>query len=85
MSNLIKIDKFYTVNFFDLSPSFNTDVHNHNDWELLYVDRGEVSCFIDGECIYLKQGELMVHSPHKIHRTVCNGKKSASIFNVHFI
>lgn len=85
MSSLIKIDKFYTVNFFDLSPSFNTDVHNHNDWELLYVDRGEVSCFIDGECIYLKQGELMVHSPHKIHRTVCNGKKSASIFNVHFI
>ena len=42
MSSLIKIDRLFTVNLFDLSPSFNTAVHDHDDWELLYVDSGEV-------------------------------------------
>lgn len=85
MSSLIRVEKLNTVNFFDLSPSFNTAIHNHNDWELLYVDSGEINCIIEGKSIYLKQGDVMFHKPNEIHSTVCNGKKSASIFNVHFI
>ena len=85
MSSLIKIESFYTVNFFDLSPAFNTTVHNHNDWEMLYVDSGEVNCVTGGEVRLLKQGEVMFHQPNATHSTVCNGKNAASIFNVHFI
>ena len=85
MPALIKIDSLYTVNFFDLSPSFNTEVHNHDDWELLYVDSGEVNCITDDGNILMKQGEVIFHQPNKIHSTLCNGKKSASIFNIHFV
>lgn len=84
MSSLIKIDRLFTVNLFDLSPSFNTAVHDHNDWELLYVDSGEVTCISEGEYVYLRQGDLMFNQPHKKHSSLCNGKTSASIFNVHF-
>lgn len=85
MLDFIKIDKLFTVNFFDLSPSFNTAVHDHDDWELLYVDSGEVDCISEGGCICLVQGDVVFHQPHKTHSTVCNGKRSASIFNVHFV
>ena len=85
MADSIKIQKLYSVNFFDLSPNFNTTVHNHSDWELLYVDSGEINCISDGENIFLKQGDVIFHHPNKTHSTVCNGKSSASVFNIHFV
>ncbi len=85
MSSLINVEKLYTVNFFDLSPSFNTSVHNHSDWEFLYVDSGGFDCVIEGESRFIRQGEVLFHQPHEKHRTVCNGKNAASIFNMHFI
>ena len=85
MSAIINIERLYTVNFFDLSPTFNTTVHNHEDWELLYVDSGEVNCITSDGRIFLKQGDVIFHQPRKTHSTVCNGKKSASIFNIHFV
>ena len=85
MSGFINIERLYTVNFFDLSPNFNTTVHNHEDWEFLYVDSGEVNCITEDGSIFLKQGEVIFHQPNRTHSTVCNGKKSASIFNIHFV
>ena len=84
MSNVIEIKKLYSINFFDLSPSFNTTIHKHEDWELLYVDSGEFDCIVEGEKKLLKQGDVIFHQPLETHSTVCNGKKSASVFNIHF-
>ena len=85
MSSLIKIEKILSVNFFDLSPSFKTKVHEHNDWELLYIDSGEINFVTEKECKFLKQGDVVFHHPSEVHSTVCNGKRAASIFNVHFV
>lgn len=85
MSSLIKVQKLSSVNFFDLSPSFNTTVHQHNDWELLYVDSGEINFVTQEKSNFLKQGDVVFHHPNETHSTVCNGKKSASIFNIHFV
>ena len=87
MSNekeLIRVNSFYTVNFFDLSPIFHTNFHNHDCWELFYVDSGEVNCVTESENRILKAGDIVFHRPGTVHNTVCNGKKSAAIFNVLF-
>ena len=87
MSNekeLIRVNSFYTVNFFDLSPIFHTNFHNHDCWELFYVDSGEVNCITESDSKILKSGDVVFHRPGSVHNTVCNGKKSAAIFNVLF-
>ena len=87
MSNekeLIRVNSFYTVNFFDLSPIFHTNFHNHDCWELFYVDSGEVNCITESDSRILKSGDVVFHRPGSVHNTVCNGKKSAAIFNVLF-
>lgn len=81
---LIRVNSLYTVNFFDLSPTFHTNFHNHDCWELFYVDSGEVNCITDDDSRMLKSGDVVFHQPGSVHNTVCNGKKSAAIFNVLF-
>ena len=77
--------RFYgNLNFFDLSPIFHTNFHNHDCWELFYVDSGEVNCITESDSRILKSGDVVFHRPGSVHNTVCNGKKSAAIFNVLF-
>ncbi len=73
-----------SVNFFDLSPSFITKEEDHDAWELVYVDSGEISCICGDRTEILKQGDIVFHPPHEIHSTVCNGKQAASIFTMMF-
>lgn len=87
MSNekeLIRVNSFYTVNFFDLSPIFHTNFHDHDCWELFYVDSGEVNCITESDSRILKSGDVVFHRPGSVHNTVCNGRKAAAIFNVLF-
>ncbi len=81
---LIRVNSFYTVNFFDLSPFFHTNFHNHDCWELFYVDSGEVNCITESDSRILKAGDVIFHCPGSVHNTVCNGKRAAAIFNVLF-
>lgn len=75
---------FYAINFFDISPTFQTDFHNHEQGELFYVDAGEANCIVEGESRILKKGDIIFHSPGEIHNTVSDEKKVATIFNVLF-
>ena len=80
----IAVSGFYSVNFYDLSPKFHTNFHDHDCWELFYVDSGEVNCITESDSRILKSGDVVFHRPGSVHNTVCNGKKSAAIFNVLF-
>ena len=80
----IAVSGFYSVNFYDLSPKFHTNFHDHDCWELFYVDSGEVNCITENDSRILKSGDVVFHRPGSVHNTVCNGRKSAAIFNVLF-
>ena len=84
MLSVIKIERISAVNFYDLSPKFNTEIHNHKEWEIIYVDSGEVSCETEFKTLNIKAGDVIFHRPNTSHKTVCNGKKSATMFNVLF-
>ncbi|MBQ8408076.1 MAG: helix-turn-helix domain-containing protein [Clostridia bacterium] len=82
--NTIAVDRIVAVNCFDLSPSFALPEDRHECWEFVYVDGGEVNCRTCGNDRILEQGDVIFHRPEKLHGTICNGKRSASIFNVIF-
>lgn len=82
--NVIVVDSIISVNCFELAPNFIIENDVHDYWEFLYVDGGEV-CYTEGNISgKLRQGDVVFHSPGKIHSTFCNGKQSASFFNVIF-
>ena len=78
------VKKIVSVSCFDLAPSFATGIEIHENWEFVYVDKGEVICQSNGNTSKLSQGDIIFHSPNETHITVCNGKESSSIFSVIF-
>lgn len=82
--SVIGVDGIVSVNCYELAPNFIIENDVHEYWEFLYVDSGEV-CYTEGEISgRLRQGDVVFHSPGRIHSTYCNGKQSASFFNVIF-
>ncbi len=82
--NLIAVDKIVAINCFELSPKFSVSEDRHTCWEFIYVDSGEVRCYIGEREMALRQGDAVFHRPDEVHGTVCNGKNAASIFNIIF-
>ena len=73
-----------TILCYELAPSFSTEGESHDFWEMLYVDRGRLSCTSGDGSYHLKQGEAIFHKPNDFHSVRCDGTQSASIFIVTF-
>lgn len=85
MQGNISVKRITAVNSYELSPSFSLETHTHDEYELFFVDSGSMSYYYeDGRQYPLKSGELLLHSPHTPHGTFCDGKHSATFFNILF-
>ena len=82
--DLIHVKGFYMINFNDLSPAFQTEFHEHDEWEFFYIDGGEALCVTDEGSKLLRAGDIVFHHPNEPHNTVCNGKSIATVFNILF-
>jgi len=73
-----------TILCYELSPKFFTEGESHDFWEMLYVDRGQVTCHTDSGDFIVHQGELVFHKPNAFHSIGCDGSQSSSIFIISF-
>ncbi|MBQ3063500.1 MAG: AraC family transcriptional regulator [Clostridia bacterium] len=61
------IEKLITVFYMEFSKDFAYDGEEHDFWEMVYVDRGEVLCTAGKRRFALKSGELTFHRPGEFH------------------
>lgn len=80
----IKIDKIYTIHYFEYHKNFNFTGERHNFWELMYVDKGEVIATADEKEFTLKQNQLTVYSPNEFHAIHANGAVAPNTIIVSF-
>lgn len=63
------------------SMQFDTPVHTHNFYELIYVDKGEVINVVEGKSLYMRTGDVCVmgyDSSHSLHAV----ERNATVINV---
>lgn len=63
------------------SMQFDTPVHTHSFYELIYVDKGEVINVVEGKSLYMRAGDLCVmgyESSHSLHAV----DRDATVINV---
>lgn len=56
----------------------------HPYWELMYVDKGEITCIVDGHKYSLKQGDLIFYRPNEFHALRANKRSMVSFLNIAF-
>lgn len=65
--NVVEVKELIALEYLDFSGKYKDYSEHHDFWELCFVERGEVSLFVDADSISLKEGELFLISPDRIH------------------
>lgn len=61
------IEKIITLFYMEMSKTFHYDGEQHDYWEMVYIDKGEMICTADKNRFILKSGEMIFHKPNEFH------------------
>ncbi len=84
LDNTLQIEKLFSVHYFEYSKDFKYYGENHNFWELVYVDKGEITATADAREITLSQGHVIFHKPNEWHNIRANGKIAPNVAIISF-
>ncbi len=81
IKNLLLVSKIITIHYFEFREGFRARGESHDFWEMVYADRNDLICSVEGKDIVLKEGEAIFHKPneHHVHSTQKGEKASVVI------
>ena len=80
----IAINYIYTVHYFEYSRNYSYWGEEHDFWEFLYVDKGEVDVLAEKQRIRLRQGDIVFHKPREFHNVFSTGITAPNLVVVSF-
>lgn len=79
LPGVIHIRRIITIFYMELSKDFHYDGEQHNFWEMVYIDKGEMLCTADTHHFTLKSGEVTFHKPNEYHNLSGDGKSAPNV------
>lgn len=71
---VLQIKTLITVFYMELSKDFSYEGEQHDFWEMVYIDKGNMLCTTDKNQFTLKSGEVTFHKPNEYHNLSGDGK-----------
>ena len=79
------VEALMTIFYMEFSKDFSHACEQHNFWEMVYIDKGEMVCTADKNSFILKSGELTFHKPNELHNLSGNKSVAPNVSIVTFI
>lgn len=73
LNTVFDIKGVVTIHYFEYVKDYIFKGEEHDFWELIYVDKGEVGIFSDDEWKNVSSGNLVFHRPMQFHNLKANG------------
>ena len=73
LKDTIHIEAIFTVHYFEYYKDYAFNGEQHDFWELMYVDKGQVLVMAGQRQICLHQGQIIFHQPNEFHNISANG------------
>ena len=80
----IVITDIVTVHYYEFAKDYAFPGEQHNWWEFVYVDKGELKAIRGNETIKLVQGDILFHKPNEWHSIIADGKNASSAVVISF-
>ena len=81
----IEIEGFNSIYYFEFDKNFSHLPEKHdNFWEMVYIDKGDVTAITDGFAQTLTQGQVIFHKPGEIHAHISNKVISNNMLVISF-
>ena len=81
---LFNVEHIITIFYMELSKSFYHDEEQHDFWEMVYIDKGEMICTADKNRFVLKSGEMTFHKPNEYHNLSGNNDVAPNVSIITF-
>ncbi len=82
--NTLEIESIYTIHYFEYHKDFSFSGEQHDFWEIMYVDRGEITVTTDEKSFNLTQNQLVIFSPGEFHSLMTNNITAPNTIIVSF-
>ena len=80
IENLLTVNKIVMIQYHEFDKGFVSHSEAHNFWEMVYLDKGSLLCYRDGEEVPLSEGEVLFHKPGVTHLLKADGKRAPNVF-----
>jgi len=84
LPSIINVSKIVTIHYDEYDKNFVFDGEQHDFWELVYIDKGQVEICRDDTALMLSQGELIFHRPNEFH-SIRAYNSSPNFFVISFV
>lgn len=64
---ILRVDKLYTLYYFQHKSGYRFEGESHDFWEIIYVDNGRASGLNGSEPYTLEKGQMIFHHPNVFH------------------
>lgn len=78
------IKSIITVFYMELSKDFQYAGEQHDFWEMVYIDKGQMLCTADKNQFMLKSGEVAFHKPNEYHNLSGNNSDPPNVSVISF-
>ncbi|WP_123041952.1 AraC family transcriptional regulator [Cohnella candidum] len=72
LTESITVDQLISFHYFEYANGYAFEGEQHDFWELLYVDKGNVEVRADDRALQLEQGNIVFHKPDEFHTVRVN-------------
>ena len=77
--SVFNIEKIITIFYMEFSKNFYYEGEQHDFWEMVYIDKGEMICTADKNRFTLKSGEMTFHKPNEFHNLSGNNAVAPNV------
>lgn len=84
LNHFIRIQKIYTIHYFEYMKDFDFAGEKHNFWEFIYVDKGMVRIAMDNTEYVLNKGDIAFHQPNEFHNVRATGEVAPNLIVISF-
>ena len=84
LRNDINIGKLFSVHYFEYPTNFKFEGESHNFWEIVYVDKGDITVFADDISFPVTQGNAVFHKPNEWHSLHTSSVSATNVVIISF-
>ena len=81
---VFNVDKIITLFYMELPKNFYYEGEQHDFWEMVYIDKGEMLCTAGTNRFILKSGEMTFHKPNEFHNLSGNNNVAPNVSIITF-
>ena len=85
LKKVFNINEIVSVHYFEYEKDYIYPGEQHNFWELVYVDKGQIDIDMDNETYCLEQGNIAFHQPNEYHNLRANGIIAPNLIIISFV